>query len=180
MKKLIAFFTMIFAGLNFAFSDSVKSETACGNETFVVSKNGSEVSVLCGGMLLSDHAKILSQTDFTNPTSVAVSFFISYLSQTEEWKDFVSDYELFISGGKESYVRNMKEQFVDRMNASYEKAYGVVDSISITFNPEKFKDGYYTVKIKISYNGESEEGEDQISMVKAPKSENWFVQELPL
>ena len=70
------------------------------------------------------------------------------------------------------------------MHEAWEGFYGKVDSGRITINPAAFKsngDGraFYTVKISASYQGESAESEDQVTM-EQDENGNWFVAELPM
>ena len=65
-----------------------------------------------------------------------------------------------------------------------ERFYGKADFVRITITPDYFKyngDGsaFYTVKIAASYQGESVEGEDQVTMVQ-DENGNWLVAELPM
>ena len=144
------------------------------NKSFIVSRIGSEVAVVSEEEVF-DNAKILSQTDRKDPTSVLVSFFVSYFSKGEEWHDLIAHY---------SFPGSSFDEGIAAMNEAWEGFYGKVDSVRVTINPSSFKsngDGraLYTVNIAASYQGESDEGEDQVAMTQ-DENGNWLVAELPL
>lgn len=136
-------------------------------KTFVVSRNGAEVTATLDGKTWTAKTNI----DTKDPTLVLVAFFASYFSQTEEWKDFVAEFV----GDKENSILCMEE--------AYENLYGQTDSISVTIDFAKFKDNgggfaFFTVKIAYTYKGESGEGEDQVTLAKDEKGDRCIV-ELP-
>ena len=136
---------------------------------FVVFREGSKVSVT--DRWQDSDGDVWK--DSKDPSSVLASFFASYFSQTEEWKDLVSESGIF--GGKEDLIAVMEE--------AYEEFYGRVDSIQITIDPSDFiykgKGGaYYRVNIIYSYDGETDAGYDEVTMVQ-DENGRWFVSELP-
>ncbi len=144
------------------------------NKSFIVSRRGSEVAAVSGEEVF-DNAKILSQTDRKDPTSVLVSFFVSYFSKGEEWHDLIAHY---------SFPGSSFDEGIAAMNEAWEGFYGKVDSVRVTINPSSFKsngDGraLYTVNIAASYQGESDEGEDQVAMTQ-DENGDWLVAELPM
>lgn len=144
------------------------------NKSFIVSRRGSEVAAVSEEEVF-DNAKILSQTDRKDPTSVLVSFFVSYFSKGEEWHDLIAHY---------SFPGSSFDEGIAAMNEAWEGFYGKVDSVRVTINPSSFKsngDGraLYTVNIAASYQGESDEGEDQVAMSQ-DENGDWLVAELPL
>ena len=144
------------------------------NKSFIVSRKGSEVAAVSEEEVF-DNAKILSQTDRKDPTSVLVSFFVSYFSKGEEWHDLIAHY---------SFPGSSFDEGIAAMNEAWEGFYGKVDSVRVTINPSSFKsngDGraLYTVNIAASYQGESDEGEDQVAMTQ-DENGNWLVAELPM
>lgn len=144
------------------------------NKSFIVSRRGSEVAAVSEEEVF-DNAKILSQTDRKDPTSVLVSFFVSYFSKGEEWHDLIAHY---------SSPGSSFDEGIAAMNEAWEGFYGKVDSVLVTINPSSFKsngDGraLYTVNIAASYQGESDEGEDQVAMTQ-DENGDWLVAELPL
>lgn len=137
---------------------------------FVVFRKGSKVTVTNRGQDSNDD----EWNDLKDPSSVLASFFVSYFSQTEEWKDLVSESGIF--GGKEDLIAVMEE--------AYEEFYGRVDSIQITIDPSDFMyrgngGAYYRVNIIYSYDGEVEAGYDEVTMVQ-DENGRWFVSELPM
>jgi len=141
------------------------------SETFVVSRNGVEVSSTRDGKTWAADSSIAR----TDPTSVLVSFFISYFSKGEEWYYLITHY---------SFPGSSFDEGICSMYAAWERFYGKVDSVSVTINPSAFKSNgegraFYTVKIAASYQGESAEGEDQVTM-EQDENGNWLVAELPM
>ena len=141
------------------------------SETFVVSRNGVEVSSTHDGKTWAADSSI----DRKDPTSVLVSFFVSYFSKDDEWHDLITHY---------SFPGSSFDEGIVTMHEAWEGFYGKVDSIRITINPAAFKSNgrgsaFYTVKISASYQGESAEGEDQVTMGQ-DENGNWFVAELPM
>ncbi|MBP5752765.1 MAG: hypothetical protein J6W60_07910, partial [Treponema sp.] len=75
------------------------------------------------------------------------------------------------------------EDLIAVMEEAYEEFYGRVDSIQITIDPSDFiykgKGGaYYRVNIIYSYDGETDAGYDEVTMVQ-DENGKWFVSELP-
>ena len=145
--------------------------STAASETFVVSRNGLEVSSTRDGKIWAADSSI----DRKDPTSVLVLFFVSYFSKDDGWHDLITHYIFPGSSFDEVKVT---------MSEAWEGFYGKVDSVRITINPAAFKsngDGraFYTVKISASYQGESAEGEDQVTM-EQDENGNWFVAELPM
>ena len=141
------------------------------SETFVVSRNGLEVSSTCDGKTWASDSSI----DRKDPTSVLVSFFVSYFSKDDGWHDLITHY---------SFPGSSFDEGIVTMHEAWEGFYGKVDSVRITINPAAFKsngDGraFYTVKISASYQGESAESEDQVTM-EQDENGNWLVTELPM
>ena len=160
MKKLIAIFAIAVA--------LCYTATA---ETYVVSRNGEEVSAARDGKAWSAPQTI----DTKDPTSVLVSFFVSYFSKGEEWHDLIAHY---------SFPGSSFDEGIAAMNEAWEGFYGKVDSVRVTINPASFKSigeerAFYTVKIAASYRGESVEGEDQVTLEK-DEDGGWGVAELPM
>ncbi len=144
-------------------------------ETYVIKRDGKNVTVLLGENSVSDFSKINRK----NPTQVLAAFFFSYFSRTDYWKNLVAESALFYSGiyGEDG------EPTAIKMEEAWNELYGLVDSISIKINPANFKsngDGsaYYTLEIALSYKGESDSGEDEATIVQKENGE-WFVYELP-
>ena len=141
------------------------------SETFVVSRNGVEVSSTRDGKAWTADSNI----DRKDPTSVLVSFFVSYFSKDDGWHDLITH---------SSFPGSSFDEGIVTMYEAWEGFYGKVDSIRITINPAAFKSNgrgsaFYTVKIAASYQGESAEGEDQVTM-EQDENGNWFVAELPM
>ena len=140
-------------------------------ETFVVSRNGEEVSATRDGKTWVADSNI----DRKDPTSVLVSFFVSYFSKGEEWYDLIIHY---------SFPGSSFDEGISTMYGAWERFYGKVDSVRVTINPAAFKSNgegraFYTVKIAASYQGESVEGEDQVTLEK-DEDGGWVVAELPM
>ena len=144
--------------------------------TFVVTRNGASVTATERGQALTgDEWK-----DLKDPSAALAVFFASYFSQSDEWKDMVANGGFSWSG---CYAET-HEEMIAAMTEAYEDFYGLADSISITIKPAKFKsngDGsaFYTIKIALSYRGESDEGEDTVTMLQ-DENGNWLVVELPM
>lgn len=141
------------------------------SETFAVSRNGVEVSSTRDGKIWAADSSI----DRKDPTFVLVSFFISYFSKDDGWHDLITHY---------SFTGSSFDEGIVTMHEAWEGFYGKVDSVRITINPAAFKsngDGraFYTVKISASYQGDSAEGEDQVTM-EQDENGNWLVAELPM
>ena len=173
MKKLFFTFAFIFASICF-----ISAEPAESSKSFVVTANSGHVTVTYDG----EPIEYISWTDKSDPTVVLTTFFISYLEQSEFWKDSVTN--LGTSG-------KTKDSVIEKMQESYKNVYSRVDKLQITINPEKFSvnsgnsiDSISTAmyKIKITYvvGNDSDSGEDDVLMVKEKSSGNWFVSELPL
>ena len=134
---------------------------------FQVERNGSEVAALDFiHALTGDEWK-----DRKDPSAVLEEFFISYFSQNDEWKSLVA-------------AGHDREELIAQMQKAHGEFYGKVDKIRIIINPAKVKDSgggraFYTVKISASYQGESAEGEDQVTM-EQDENGNWFVVALPM
>ena len=174
MKKTFLILAALFALSSLAFAEDRNLKTANDNKSFIVSRRGSEVAAVSEEEVF-DNAKILSQTDRKDPTSVLVSFFVSYFSKDEEWHDLIAHY---------SFPDSSLDEGIAAMNEAWEGFYGKVDSVRVTINPSSFKsngDGraLYTVNIAASYQGESDEGEDQVAMTQ-DENGDWLVAELPL
>ena len=137
-------------------------------KAFVVVRKGKEVTAIHGGKSLTGNA----WKNRKDPSAVLAEFFVSYFKQTDDWHDLVvnnTDYGML----------------VDEINEAYAQFYGIIDTISITISPEKFmfdrdEVASYTIKIAYSAEGETEEGEDEVTMEKDRKSGEWRVAELPL
>ena len=140
------------------------------SETFVVSRNGEEVSSTRDGKPWAADSNI----DRKDPTSVLVSFFVSYFSKDDGWHDLITHY---------SFLGSSFDEGIVTMHEAWEGFYGKVDSVRITINPAAFKSNgrgsaFYTVKIAYTYKGESGEGEDQVILAKEEKGD-WCIVELP-
>ena len=92
-----------------------------------------------------------SWKDRKDPSAVLAAFFISYFNQTDDWHDLIVNNTFY-------------EILVDNMNEAYAQFYGIPDTISITISPE----------------GETDEGEDEVTMEKDRERGEWLVAELPL
>ena len=141
------------------------------SETFVVSRNGAEVSATLDGKAFTADSDI----DRKDPTSVLVSFFVSYFSKGDEWHDSITHHSLPDSSFDEG---------IATMNEAWERFYGKVDSVRVEINPSSFKingggSAFYTLKIAVFYQGESAEGEDQVTMER-DENGDWLVAELPM
>ena len=174
MKKTFLILAAAVALSSLAFAEDRNLKTANDNKSFIISRRGSEVAAVSEEEVF-DNAKILSQTDRKDPTSVLVSFFVSYFSKGEEWHDLIAHY---------SFPGSSFDEGIAAMNEAWEGFYGKVDSVRVTINPSSFKsngDGraLYTVNIAASYQGESDEGEDQVAMTQ-DENGDWLVAELPL
>ena len=174
MKKLFLIFVAAVVLSSCAVAEDRNLKTANDNKPFVVSRSGSEVTVISGKEVF-DNAKIVSQTDEKDPTSVLVSFFVSYFSKGEEWYDLITHY---------SFPGSSFDEGISTMYGAWERFYGKVDSVRVTINPAAFnpsgkESAFYTVNIAASYQGESVEGEDQVTMVQ-DENGNWLVAELPM
>ena len=137
-------------------------------KAFVVVRNGKEVAATYRGKPLTGN----SWKDRKDPSAVLAAFFISYFNQTDDWHDLIVNNTFY-------------EILVDNMNEAYAQFYGIADTISITISPEKFMlkgdaTAFYTIKIAYSYEGKTDEGEDEVTMEKDKKSGEWLVAELPL
>ena len=137
-------------------------------KAFVVVRNGKEVTATYGGKPLTGN----SWKDRKDPSAVLAAFFISYLNQTDDWHDLVVNNTFY-------------EILVDNMNEAYAQFYGIPDTISITMSPEKCMfegkgTAFYTIKIAYSYEGKTDEGEDEVTMEKDKERGEWLVAELPL
>ena len=157
------------------FAAAVALCSTATSETFVVSRNGVEVSSTRDGKTWAADSSI----DRKDPTSVLVSFFVSYFSKDDGWHDLITHYSFPGSSFDEGF-----DEGIVTMSEAWEGFYGKVDSVRITINPAAFKsngDGraFYTVKISASYQGESAEGEDQVTM-EQDENGNWLVAELPM
>ena len=153
------------------FAASVVLCSTASSETFVVSRNGVEVSLTRDGKTWAADSCI----DRKDPTSVLVLFFVSYFSKDDGWHGLITHY---------SFPGSSFDDGIVTMSEAWEGFYGKVDSVRITINPAAFKsngDGraFYTVKISASYQGESAEGEDQVTM-EQDENGNWLVTELPM
>ena len=163
MKHIITVTAVIFIAVVLYPQNVPISEKA-----FVVVRNGKEVTATYGGKRLTGNA----WKNREDPSAVLAEFFISYFKQTDDWHDLVvnnTDYWML----------------VDEINEAYAHSYGRVDTISITISPEKCmlygdKSAFYTIKIAYSYEGETEEGEDEVTMEKDRERCEWRVSELPL
>lgn len=164
VKILCILFIMLSFVLKDVLSESI--EKSIEIENYVIKRNGKNVTALCGNNLIVD----FSNVDEKDPTQLLVAFFESYFSQTARWKDFVAAHGFY----------GEKEDLIDVMNEAYREFYSLPESITVTINSKNFdsKTGYYTIKIGYLYNGEEEEGDDQVSMIQ-DKRGCWFVQELP-
>ena len=142
--------------------------TLITEKSFIVVRNGKEVTATYGGKTLSGN----SWKDRKDPSAVLAAFFISYFNQTDDWHDLIVNNTFY-------------EILVDNMNEAYAQFYGIPDTISITISPEKciFEGegtAFYTIKIAYSYEGETDEGEDEVTMEKDRERGEWLVAELPL
>ena len=142
--------------------------TLITEKSFIVVRNGKEVTATYGGKPLSGN----SWKDRKDPSAVLAAFFVSYFKQTDNWHDLIVNNTFY-------------EILVDEMNEAYKQFYGIADTISITISPEKFMlkgdaTAFYTIKIAYSYEGKTDEGEDEVTMEKDKKSGEWLVAELPL
>lgn len=142
--------------------------TLITEKSFIVVRNGKEVTATYGGKTLSGD----SWKDRTNPSAVLAAFFVSYFKQTDDWHTLIVNNTFY-------------EILVDEMNEAYAQFYGIADTISITISPEKFMlkgdaTAFYTIKIAYSYEDKTDEGEDEVTMRKDKKSGEWLVAELPL
>lgn len=139
------------------------------SEKYLIMRNGNAVSARRGEKAVED----FPTPNRKDPAQVLAAFFNRYLKQSEDWKDFVADFPT-LDLAKEDLVRNMSE--------AHKAFYGAADSISIEINPEKTaRNGgilLFTIRIACSHNGEEDEGEDDVSMIR-DESGNWFVLELP-
>lgn len=77
MKKIFLILAAAVALSSLAFAEDRNLKTANDNKSFIVSRRGSEVAAVSEEEVF-DNAKILSQTDRKDPTSVLISFFVSY------------------------------------------------------------------------------------------------------
>ena len=137
-------------------------------KVFVVVRNGKEVTATYGGKPLTGN----SWKDRKDPSAVLAAFFISYFNQTDDWHDLIVNNTFY-------------EILVDNMNEAYAQFYGIPDTISITMSPEKCMfegkgTAFYTIKIAYSYEGKTDEGEDEVTMEKDRERGEWLVAELPL
>ena len=142
--------------------------TLITEKSFIVVRNGKEVTATYGRKTLSGN----SWKDRKDPSAVLAAFFISYLNQTDDWHDLVVNNTFY-------------EILVDNMNEAYAQFYGIPDTISITMSPEKCMfegkgTAFYTIKIAYSYEGKTDEGEDEVTMEKDRERGEWLVAELPL
>lgn len=130
---------------------------------YVISRDGNKVTAKLGGKELTDFSK----NDRTNPTEVLAAFFASYFNQIEDWKKYVSPQFHKIR------INNIEED--------WEEFYGLADFISISFSPDDFDSatGYYTVNINGSYQGETFDGEDEVTLCQDAKTHLWYISELP-
>ena len=137
-------------------------------KAFVVVRNGKEVTAIHGGKSLTGNA----WKNRKDPSAVLAEFFISYFKQTDDWHDLIVNNTFY-------------EILVDNMNEAYAQFYGIPDTISITISPEKCMfegegTAFYTIKIAYSYEGKTDEGEDEVTMEKDRERGEWRVSELPL
>ena len=121
------------------------------SETFVVSRNGVEVSSTRDGKAWTADSNI----DRKDPTSVLVSFFVSYFSKDDGWHDLITH---------SSFPGSSFDEGIVTMHEAWDNGDGRA---------------FYTVKISAFYQGESAEGEDQVTM-EQDENGNWLVAELPM
>lgn len=161
MKHSITLFVVIFTAAVLYTQNAPVTE-----KSFVVIRSGKEVTATYGGKTLTGN----SWKDRKDPSAVLAAFFVSYFKQTDDWHDLVVNNTFY-------------EISIDKMNEAYAQFYGIADTISITISSEKFMlkgnaTAFYTIKIAYSYEGETGEGEDEVTMEK--ERGEWLVAELPL
>ena len=133
--------------------------------TFVVAKNGTQVSVsLDGKALVGDEWK-----DRTNPVAALAEFFASLYAQTDDWKDLVMHNILF-DGGEDFGILTARK--------AYDSFYGQFDPISVSISSDVYHFNantvICTVKITYFYNGETDERIDGVTLWK-DENGNWLV-----
>ena len=149
----------------------MKKRNKTNSDSFYnIERNGTEVTARKNSKELTGN----EWKDFKDPSATLAAFFISYLSQTDEWKNLIADFGDFDS----------KEELIAERNRPYEEFYGRVDSLSITINPLYFKNygngtALYTVSFGFSYDGNLGAGDDQVSMIM-DENGNWLIEKLPL
>ena len=153
-------------GWGIAEKPTQKPSITVDDHYFVIERNGSEVKA-------TDYAQILTGNEWRqlgDPSAALAAFFVSYFSQDNIWKNLIAHY-----GSSEDIAYAYE---------AWENFYGKADFVRITITPDYFKyngDGsaFYTVKIAASYQGESVEGEDQVTMAHDDFG-NWYVVKLPM
>lgn len=161
MKKFLTLILIIL------FTSSIFAE---GSKSFVVARSADGVTV-------NDEAILKTSDDLKDPFTVLVKFFKNYLENNEKWKDYV--YDNPASPSKKDFL-------ISAMLEAYEDLYGSVDSITITINEGDYKDSrygngtiYYSISLELSFEGETESGTDEVTMVRDDETGFWYVIEIP-
>ncbi|WP_191013691.1 hypothetical protein [Treponema zioleckii] len=148
------------------------------SKVFEISKVEKQITVTYGGKLL----QYISWEEKSEPSVVLTTFFISYLEESDFWKNSVTN----LGRGGVS-----KDEVLSEMEKKRNAFYGLVDRLVITVNPDKIEllghskidtieRAYFKIKIAYSYRGEEDAGEDDVLMIKDRASGDWYVAELPL
>lgn len=151
---------------------------ADGSNVFEISKDGKQITVTYGGKPL----QYISWDEKSNPSVVLTTFFISYLEESDFWKNSITNLG---RGGLSN------DELLSEMEEKRTSFYGLVDRLVISVNPEEIESqpsskidtierAYFKIKISYSYRGEEDSGEDDVLMIKDRTSGDWYVAELPL